>query len=104
MEEYLSNDSENDEVGISQNVFSSGWAINKASLEERYIEEPIVAAVPAKWTIKGVVHIGNGNQYLADTDTVAEMKANPATLTIGAGVVVSAESDNSALWCPENTG
>lgn len=62
-----------------------------------WIDEPIVPVVPTTWTVKGEIHIGEGHQQITDVAAIADMKANPVTLTIDAGVVLTAESDNSVL-------
>tara|TARA_R110002050_G_scaffold300792_1_gene472791 strand:+ start:2744 stop:7171 length:4428 start_codon:yes stop_codon:yes gene_type:complete len=82
---------------IQADALTGGWAINTNTGETRYIEEAVMRVAPTHWSIKGVVHIGNGHQEITDIDTVAEMKANPTKLTVGAGVEINPESDGSVL-------
>jgi len=79
------------------NSLTSGWAINASTGEEVYIEDAVMELAPTHWTIKGVVHIGNGNQEITDTDTVADMKANPVTFTMELGIELTPETDSSVL-------
>ncbi|MDK2778656.1 MAG: hypothetical protein KYX62_13440 [Pseudomonadota bacterium] len=80
-----------------QNALTRGWAINRATGEVVYINEPVMSLAPTYWTVKGIVHIGDGNQEITDTNMATEMKTNPATLTIEAGASLTAENESSVL-------
>ncbi|MDP2548714.1 hypothetical protein [Oceanobacter sp. 4_MG-2023] len=82
---------------IQVDALTGGWAINSSTGETRYIEEAVMRVAPTHWSIKGIVHIGNGHQEITDVDTVAEMKANPVMLTIEAGTELTSENDKSVL-------
>jgi hypothetical protein len=79
-------------------VLAPGYIVLGSNTNNIYwIDEPIVPVVPTTWTVKGEIHIGKGHQQITDVAAIADMKANPVTLTIDAGVVLTAESDNSVL-------
>lgn len=82
---------------IQSNALTGDWAINFLTGETRYIEEAVMRVMPTHWTVKGEIHIGKGHQQITDVAAVADMKANPVTLTIESGTSIEAESDNSVL-------
>ncbi|MDO6805750.1 hypothetical protein Q4595_25065, partial [Wenyingzhuangia sp. 1_MG-2023] len=79
---------------IQADALTGGWAINTNTGETRYIEEAVMRVAPTHWSIKGDVNICNGQHEITEIDTEAEMKANPAKLTIEAGVEISYETEN----------
>lgn len=61
--------------------------------------EPTQAFVPLPtlWLLNGMVHVGTGHKLLTTIEEVAELKANPVTLTIDNGAVVMASGEQSGL-------
>ncbi len=95
VDEYLDNGGNYDSIGSE--VLLSGWAINYLTGDSLYIEDEVVQAAPTHWTVKGVVHIGEGHKVITDPSVVSDMKTSPVTLTVKAGVELSGETDGSTI-------
>tara|TARA_R110002167_G_C12698064_1_gene653104 strand:- start:2721 stop:5705 length:2985 start_codon:yes stop_codon:yes gene_type:complete len=95
VDEYLNNGGNYE--NIESEVLVSGWAINSFTGEILYVEDEVVQAAPTHWSVKGVVHIGEGHKEITDSSVVPNMKTDPVTLTVKAGVELSGETAGSTI-------
>jgi|GEM_PF-1321530 len=96
VDEYLANGGEEAD-SYNDLTVSAGWMVNRQTGEELYVNDFNRQVEKTSWTIKGIVHIGDGNKEITDIATIAEMKANPVTLTIADGASLTDESGTSVI-------